>query len=264
MTRRTILLTGAAGRIGRVITPALAGRYALSLTDAQPPPDTRGLPFTQADLGDRGQVGALCRGVDTVVHLAASSDLTSAWEPILENNIIGFYNLFEAASESGCRRVVFASSIHVVDGLSSTSPVGTDAPARPRTLYGASKAWGEALASVYALRGSLSAICLRLGWVMAGDDPLIQLDNERLDIVLTHADLVELFAGAIEARDELRFGIYYGLSNNRPNRYDLDETRHRLGYNPRDDAFAIARAREPKGLRGWVRGARRLVRRWSS
>ena len=100
MTQRTILLTGAAGRIGRVMTAALAGRYALSLTDAQSPPDTRGLPFTRAEMGDLGQIQALCQGVDTVVHLAASSDLTSTWEPILENNIIGFYNLFEAASES--------------------------------------------------------------------------------------------------------------------------------------------------------------------
>ena len=81
------------------MTAALAGRYALSLTDAQSPPDTRGLPFTRADMGDLGQIQALCQGVDTVVHLAASSDLTSTWEPILENNIIGLYNLFQAASD---------------------------------------------------------------------------------------------------------------------------------------------------------------------
>jgi nucleoside-diphosphate-sugar epimerase len=261
MHRRTILLTGAAGRIGRVLAAALADRYSLTLTDVRPLSDAHGAPFVLADLGERAQIAPLCRGIDTVVHLAASADLATSWEPLLRNNIIGSHHLFEAASEGGCRRVVFASSIHTVDGYPAGSPIGPGVPPRPQTLYGASKAWGESLAGMHAQRGPHSAICLRLGWVMPGDDALIHLDNERLDIVLTHEDLVRLFVAAIEAPDDLRFGVFFGLSNNRHNRYDLGETRHRLGYAPQDDAFAIAQRREPRAPRSWLRAARRAARR---
>jgi uronate dehydrogenase len=261
MTRRTILMTGAAGRIGRVLTTALADRYALLLTDAQPL-EAPGTAFVQADLAEAERLAALCRGVDTVLHLAASSDLTTSWEPILRNNIIGCHHLFRAAAEGRCRRVVLASSIHAVDAYpKGASPIDGRVRALPRTLYGASKAWAEALASVHAHGGSLSAICLRLGWVMPGDDALIHLDNDRLDVVLTHADLVRLFVAAIEAPDDLRYGVFYGLSNNRRNRYDLEETRRHLRYEPRDDAFAIADGREPGGAGSRIRAARRLARR---
>ena len=261
MPPRTVLITGAAGKIGRVLSGALQERYALRLTDARPLEESAAAPFVLADLGDADAMAALCRDVDTVVHLGASSDLASPWEPLLRNNIIGCYHLFQAAGAAGCRRLVFASSIHAVDGYPAGARLGAEVPALPRTLYGATKAWAEALAAVLAQRGALSAICLRLGWVMAGDDSLLHLDNERLDIVLTHDDLVRLFACAIEAPDDLRYGVFYGLSNNRRNRYDLAETRRRLGYEPRDDAFAVARDREPPGLRGWARAGRRLARR---
>lgn len=251
MSRRTILLTGAAGQIGRVLSAALVDGYDLRLTDVRPLGHGAGTSFSVADLADPAPIAALCRGVDTVIHLAASSDLATPWEPLLRNNIIGCSNLFRAASEAGCRRVVFASSIHAGDGEAG----------EPRTLYGASKAWGEALASMYAHRGAMSVICLRIGWVMSGGDALIHLDNDRLDIILTHADLVRLFLAAIEAPGDLPYGVFYGLSNNARNRYDLTEARNVLHYAPQDDAFAIARGREPGGARSWVRAARRLARR---
>jgi nucleoside-diphosphate-sugar epimerase len=260
MRERRILLTGAVGRLGRVLAAAFRDRYELRLTDLQPPPaDDDAGPFILADLGDAEAVRALCQDVDTVLHLAASSDLATPWEPILRNNIIGCSHLFHAASEAGCRRIVFASSIHA--GGFPSHPPARGPRQEPRTLYGASKAWGEALANVVAHRGPTTVLCLRLGWVMAGDDPLIHLDNDRLDIILTHEDLTRLCAAAIEAPDDLRYGIFYGLSNNERNRYDLTETRTLLAYAPRDDAFAIARAREPAGARGLVRAAKRVARR---
>ena len=109
-------MTGAAGQIGRVLTPALADDYDLRLTDVHRPADEAGRSFTLADLADLGLIEALCQGTDTVVHLAASSDLATSWEPLFRNNIIGCSNVFRAASEAGCRRVVFASSIHAGDG----------------------------------------------------------------------------------------------------------------------------------------------------
>lgn len=256
---RTVLMTGAAGKCGRALLPHLANRYTLSLTDAVPL-DGGDARFQTADLGDGGRLAELCRGVDTVVHLAASSDLATTWEPLLRNNIIGSHNLLRAAALAGCRRVVLASSIHAVDGYPRGVPIGIKVPPLPRTLYGATKVWAEALASVVSQRDGVSTLCLRLGWVMPADDPLIHLDNERLDIILTHDDLARLVLAAIEAPAKIRYGVFYGLSNNQRNRYDLEETRRQLQYEPRDDAFAIARAREPRGVRGWIRAVRRGAR----
>jgi len=260
-TRGRILLTGAAGRIGRVVTAGLAGRYDLLLTDANPPIETRGFPFVQADISDAEQIRPLCRGINTVIHLAASSELETPWEALLRNNIIGLQHVFQAASESGCRRVIFASSTHVADGHPPGRRLPAGAPVLPLTLYGASKAWGEAVASVYARPDSLSAICLRLGWVLPGDDPLITLENRRLDNILTYDDLVRLIVASIEAPDGLHFGIFYGLSDNRRKRSDISDTRRLLHYQPRDDAFEIARNHEPGGARYWIRTARRAARR---
>jgi nucleoside-diphosphate-sugar epimerase len=257
---RTVLMTGAAGKCGRALLPHLRTRYDLSLTDALPFEPGDGLVSQTVELGDSERLGALCRGVDTVVHLAASSDLASGWEPLLRNNIIGCHNLLRAAVQAGCRRVVLASSIHAVDGYPRGAPIGANVPALPRTLYGATKAWAEALASVVSQRDGVSTICLRLGWVMPGDDSEIHLDNDRLDIILTHDDMARLFLAAIEAPGNLRYGVFYGLSNNQRNRYDLEDSRRLLHYEPRDDAFAIARSREPRGVRGWIRAVRRGAR----
>src|SRR5262249_33547641 len=131
---RTVLMTGAAGKCGRALLPHLANRYTLSLTDVLPL-EAGDVRSQAADLGDVDRLAQLCRGVDTVVHLAASSDLATTWEPLLRNNIIGSYHLLRAAALAGCRRVVLASSIHAVDGYPRGAPIGTKAPPLPRTLY---------------------------------------------------------------------------------------------------------------------------------
>jgi nucleoside-diphosphate-sugar epimerase len=101
-------------------------------------------------------------GQDTVVHLAADPRHTAPWASLLPNNIIGTYNVLQAAQEAGCRRVILASSLHAVLGYGPEVVVRGDMPPRPADLYGASKAWAEALGHVYAQRG-LSVLCVRIG-----------------------------------------------------------------------------------------------------
>src|SRR5712692_6543435 len=101
--KRKVLITGAAGRIGSFIRPFLADRYDLSLTDNRPIADSDGLLCVQCDITDLGAVRELCAGIDTVIHLAADYRREATWESLLPNNIIGAYNVFEAAHQAGCK-----------------------------------------------------------------------------------------------------------------------------------------------------------------
>jgi nucleoside-diphosphate-sugar epimerase len=182
----------------------------------------------------------LAQGVDTVLHLAASVSPRTPWEDLLPNNIIGTYNVFQAAHEAQCRRVVFASSVNAVLGYPRDVVVKTSMPVSPPNLYGATKAWGEAAARSFVNKGSFSAICLRYGWVQARDSQSIKLDAHELDILITYEDLARLTVASIEAPDDLRFSVFHGVSNNRSSRMDISDAREVLGYQPQDDSFAIA------------------------
>ncbi len=113
---RKVLITGAAGRIGSFLTRNLAGRYDLVLSDILEVTDTRGYPYIQADIADLDATRALCRGIETVVHLGADPSTEATWESLLPRNVVGVYNVFQAAHEAGCRRVIFASSVNAVGG----------------------------------------------------------------------------------------------------------------------------------------------------
>lgn len=247
---RTILITGAGGRIGRYLTKRWKDEYNLILTDIRKPDETYNFPFTQANLTDMDALLGLCEGVDTLIHLGADPRMEAPWESLLPNNVIGTYNAFEAAHRAGCRRMVYASSINAVYGYPADVQVHEGMPIRPPNVYGATKVWGEALARVYSDIHGLSTICLRFGGVLVeeserpdhDDSKVFQLDNPNLDMILTMRDLGQLVTRSVEAPDTLRYGVYHGISNNRWKRLDITNARQDLGYEPEDDAFALARA----------------------
>lgn len=244
--KRKVLITGAAGRIGSFITEQWVDRYDITLTDVREPKETFGFPFTQANLSDFDTVRPLLDGVDTVVQLGADPSMEAPWESLLPNNLISTYNVFESAHQAGARRVIFASSVNAVFGYPPDIQVKLDMPIRPINLYGATKVWGEGVASSYAMSTDLSCISLRFGWVVDRNSPLITLDHQYLDIAFTYEDLTNLVAGAIDAPDDLKLGVYHGISDNQWKRLDITESIRQLGYNPKDDAFAIARANAAK------------------
>jgi len=249
---KKILMTGAAGRVGTVLAGHLKDRYDLVLTDIRQPESSYNLPFIKADITDLAALRSACEGVDIVLHLAADPRVDAPWESLLPNNVIGAYNIFQAAHEAGCRRIIFASSINTVSGYPAEVCVSADAPVRPPNLYGVSKVWGEALARFYADARGLSCICLRFGWVKDGAE--IGLVNDGLHCVLTHGDLVRLVAASIEAPADLRFGVFHGVSNNRGIQFDISGACKVLGYTPQDDAFTLAEAAATRGERfSWRR-----------
>lgn len=261
--RRRLLVTGAAGNVGQAVLDDLEERYDVQLTDVRRPARVGRREFQVVDVTDSEAVRAAVRDVDTVLHLAVK-DLQFPWSELLPVNIAGTYNVLQAAAAGGVRRVVFTSSSQVVEGCSA-APVGANLAPCPSNLYGASKAAGEALACSFVAQTGLSVICLRLGFVLAAADVGSERDSHQLEMVITHRDLARLLVAAIEAPTEWRFKIFNGLSDNRVKRLDIGETRRQLGYEPQDDAFALAGrvvpGRTVMALRRARRSATRLLRR---
>jgi uronate dehydrogenase len=223
---KRVLLTGAAGDVGRRLRKLLGPVYPeLRLSDIKTPPDLGADErFIQADLADLAQVEAAVDGVEGIIHLGGFS-VEGPWETILNSNIIGCRNLFEAARRKGVKRVVFASSNHAVGFYPRHRRTGTDLTVRPDSRYGVSKAFGEALGSLYADKHGLSVLCLRIGHVL--DAPA---DRRRLSIWLKPEDLAQLVRIGLEHPD-LRFEIFYGVSANERSWWDNSRA-YAYGYRP--------------------------------
>ncbi|MGE0716214.1 MAG: NAD-dependent epimerase/dehydratase family protein [Alphaproteobacteria bacterium] len=240
---KRVLMTGAAGGVGRMIRPLLAGIYPeLVLSDrVEPPQLTNAERFVAADLTDTAAVDAAVAGVDGIIHLGGHS-VEGSWDTILNANIIGCYNLFEAARKAGVRRIVFASSNHAIGFYRRRRRIRTDVTVRPDSRYGVSKAFGEALGALYADKHGIGVTCLRIGNV--GDRPL---DMRRLSIWLSPADLVQLTRIGLEHPD-VRFEVMYGVSDNAVGWWD-NERAFQLGYRPTgrgEDHRAHAEAEQAK------------------
>jgi nucleoside-diphosphate-sugar epimerase len=249
LLRPPVLITGGCGRIGTLLAKGLTGPYALTLLDIQPPPPDLTLPFVRADIADFAAIRPHFTGVDTVIHLAANPRSTARWDDLLPANVIGLQNVFQAASEAGCRRVIFASSIMAVQGYPPEVQVDAAMLPQPATLYGVTKAWGETLAGYYARQGQLSVICIRIGWLISPRARNLTPDNPHLDWVVTPRDLLQLFQRCLDAPDEVKFTVVHGLSNNCHLHFDLAEARRLFNYAPQDDGFALAQRNYPAIIR---------------
>jgi uronate dehydrogenase len=241
MTR--ILITGAAGDVGRRITPLLAKTYSdIVLSDLKEPVGkAANHAFVQADLADIGAVAKAVKGVDAIMHLGGHS-VEGSWDAIQTANITGCYNLFEAARAAGVKRVVFASSNHAVGFYPRSETIPPDVTALPDTRYGVSKVFGEALGAMYAKKHGMGVTCLRIGNV--GDRPL---DVRRLSIWLHPEDLVQLICIGFE-HPEIGFEVFYGASDNKRAWWDNARARH-FGYKPvhkSEDHVAHAMAEQAK------------------
>jgi nucleoside-diphosphate-sugar epimerase len=243
--QQRLLLTGAAGRIGTAFFAATFDIYHFRLADrsvddleASANHDVMAL-----DVSNLEQCRAACEGIDVVVHLAAdASPEAEFYDALLESNIKGTYNIFRAAKDAGCRRVVFASSVHAVAGYPDQPPIAPDAPVRPMNMYGVSKCFGEAVAAQFAHAEGLSSIAIRIG---AYEPPWTrdEITSRNLSAYLSGRDMSQLLTRCIETPD-IDFAIVHGISNNRIKLLDLSATQALLGYEPQDDGFEQFELRE--------------------
>lgn len=262
MTAKRVLVTGATGQIGNALymrlreEPDLYDVYALdrsrTFSPRVPKSWVHDIPtdrFAQCELADMVGLQEAVEGMDVVAHLAADPEPDS-WESVLNSNVIGTYNVFEACRLADVKRVVVASSIMVSEGHWDQEPykaifekrygdvpqdipkISPATPAEPRSLYGCSKVWSESLARTYAHRYGISCIAVRIGQV--------ERDRPRpprgASIYVSVRDIVQIWKRCIDVDASLRFDIFYGMSNNDWRWVDLEHARQVLGYEPQDRA----------------------------
>jgi len=249
VSKRKVLITGAAGRIGTAFRTQYTDTYDFRLVDRRPAENPGPHESYAADLVDLDEARRACEGIDTVVHLAADpSPRAKFYETLLPLNVQMAYNMFHAAVEQGCRRLLFASSIHAVNAYPLDYQVHPSDPIRPGDLYGVTKCFGEALCAYYADREGLSCIAIRIGAFGTPDAVKESSDSRQLSLWVSHRDLSQLLHRCIEAPDSVNFLIVQGLSNNQLKRMDISNAREILGYQPEDNAFQISSKIEMKPL----------------
>jgi len=228
-----LLLTGAAGGIGRVLRERLAGTVpVLRVSDrAELGPARAGEEVVQCDISEGPAVADLCRDVDAIIHLGAVPN-EQPWPDLLSANIEGAINLWEGARLAGVQRVIFASSNHAIGFYERTQRIDDKVPPKPDSRYGVTKVFGEAMAHLYAMKFGIRGFCLRIGTF--GTEP----QNARmLSTWISHGDMERLVRVGLEA--DYRFEIVYGMSRNTRAWWD-NSAAYRLGYDPQDDAEAYA------------------------
>lgn len=259
--RRKILITGASGNIGDKLRRYLEERpgYDLTLIDKDPKGDGSVIP---ADL---------CRydekwvrhfdGIDTVLHLAADGRFLAPWEALERPNVDAVINVYEASAIKRVRRVIFASSMHTVGGERGQAAVTTDAPSCPGNFYGATKVVGERLGKSYAERHNLSVICLRIGWVQAGENrPGSHMgDSWAQKLWLSNRDLCAGFEKAIAA-ENIPFAVLNLTSQIDDGRWSLSQTQRVLGFVPQDKFTPMALPWDARFRQLLRRGKQRLSR----
>lgn len=250
MRPKRLLLTGAAGEIGRVLRPALRGvakklrwHDLRAIGDAAPDEEVM-----RSDLTAPGAAQTATEGVDCVIHLAGIPRETGGTpDEILAANVVGTQRMFEAARQAGVRRFIFASSNHVIGFYRADRPVGTAEPPRPDGHYGVSKVFGEAMGRLYADKHGMEVAVLRIGAFRARPGNV-----RELGAWISHRDMAQLARRCVEA-PPFHFLVLYGVSANRRTPWGGDAAaRAHIGYAPDDDAEVFAAELQGKATPGGV------------
>jgi NAD+ dependent glucose-6-phosphate dehydrogenase len=245
-TKRRVLITGAAGRIGLELTQRLKDRYDLRLQFHNTVPEQPLVDdYIIADIAEYDQIAPAMEGVDSIIHLAGQPSWRADWENVHRANVLGQYNVYESARKAGVRRILFASTNHVMGMYDRDNdwPVYADLPVRPDSLYGVTKAFGETLGRHYHDRYGMSVINFRIGWFLP--EPFDEIGRF---MWLSPRDFAQLVWRAIES--DVGYGTFYAISGNSSRKWDITDSVVQFGYRPEDDADRHLPPREDPIVQG--------------
>ncbi|WP_342105155.1 NAD(P)-dependent oxidoreductase [Methylobacterium sp. SI9] len=242
--QRPVLLTGASGALGRVLTRALGeAGWTLWLTDRVPFPDPlpEGARFQRADLEDGPAILRLAEGCGTILHFGGIS-VEHPFETVIGPNIRGLYHAYEAARREGAR-MVFASSNHTIGFHERSTVLNDDCALKPDGFYGLSKAYGELMGGLYRDKHGVESVFLRIGSCFP--EPT---DARMLATWLSYADLTRLVMRATLAPSlgPDRTVVIWGASKNSRMTWWGRDGRDTIGWAPQDSADSYASALEGK------------------
>lgn len=232
-----ILITGSEGRIGRILAPALANGYEVFSLDIKA---SNHRNTFRADITKEADIRTVFQKVTPqfVIHLASNPNEFASWEEIYKPNILGTRNVYACSKAAGVKRVIFASSTHLI-GSYPGYPQGpiengriltVDDPPRPDSDYGSSKGYGELLARQFYELYQLQSICIRIGAFRPEEiqDP----DDIYKKISISSRDIIQLVTKGLKTN--IAFGIYFGISDNSGTYLDISNAKKDLGYSPQD------------------------------
>lgn len=249
-TRPKVLITGASGLIGGLVIRDLSSKYEISGFSRRP---VEGIPHTQADITDIEALRHACQGMDMVLHLAAETQDYDDWDRVMDITIGGTIAMFRAAQEAGVKRVVFMSTGSTMCGYEwfEGSPYGALAanefdrlppgakmlthldPPRPDSFYGVGKLFGENTGRLFSDKYGMSVICIRLGAVLASDQPEMV---RHFPGYLAQSDAVQMVDKCLGAPDSIRFDIFDAISENSRRWRDTSHAKELLGWKPTGSA----------------------------
>jgi len=234
--RERILITGPGGRVGTQIVPLMREHFALRLLDVKAIPGEGDDETVQADIRELEPLREACRGVKAMVHLAAVPDEDDFQTRLLPMNLTGVHNAFEAARQAGVNKVIFASTGQTVLNYPRGEWVTPEMPPRPHTVYACTKIFGEALARYYSDHHGMSMICIRICWFQPYYSTLLRTPkpSEFHREWCRPRDLTQLLVKCLRA--DLRYAIFFGISNNTGRCWDISNAQKLVGYDPQDDS----------------------------
>lgn len=230
---RRLLLTGAAGGLGKVLRETLKPHASVLRLSDIAPLNAAGSheEVVVCDLADKAAVDQLVKGVDAILHFGGVS-VERPFEEIVGPNICGTYHIYEAARRHGVKRVIFASSNHVIGFYKQADTIDALSPRRPDGYYGLSKSYGEDVATFYYDRYGIETLTIRIG------SSFPEPQNRRmLSTWLSYDDLTQLIVKGLETPD-LGHTIVFGMSANPHVWWDNRLAAH-LGYAPKDSSAAF-------------------------
>ena len=255
---KKILITGGAGLVGSILIEGLKNNFEIRILDQKA---VEGIDSRVGDISNLESILPAFENIDTVVHLAGDRRVYGDWNSILNNNITGIYNIYEAARINGVERIVFASSQHATGGFydvepwsfinngeyeklpDNYKPLDETCRIRPDSYYGASKSFGESLGSYYSDFLNLSTIHIRIGWVISDDDPTFSPIS--LNLWLSHKDICQIIELSVNADKNIKYDVFYATSDNHWKIWSIDKAKNILGYKPKDGAGSTFNLRDP-------------------
>tara|TARA_B100001123_G_C15139487_1_gene958894 strand:- start:196 stop:987 length:792 start_codon:yes stop_codon:yes gene_type:complete len=253
--KKKILITGLSGAVGQAIMPSLKKKYDISSLSRKGL-KIDGIKNNIGNINSINSINKSFKNIHTVIHLAANGGVHSqngmeaSWEEILESNIVGTYNVFQSSIKNGVKRIIFASSGSTIMGYEDQSPysdlingkisnnesiplITKKSEPNPKSFYSVSKLFGEDLARMYTSLFNISIICIRIGGCSKDGKPSKGRGNS---IFVSHNDLSQLVIKSIEAPKNLKFDLFFGVSNNKNNYRDWKHAYNQIGYKPEDSA----------------------------
>ncbi len=235
--KKKVIILGATGRIGPSLLEELDQYNDYEIIIGIHKTKMKGYENRKINLQSIRKLKKAFKGIHTIVNLAAESDQNAEFNELIKPNLLGPYNVFEAARLAKVKRVIFASSVHAIKGYKLSKTVRSTDVTKPINFYGASKVFGEALCNVFSTKYNLSCLAIRIGAYISNDrKKAVCPTRTNFDYVISQRDLGQLIHKCIIAPKDVKYGILAGSSNNKHLYMDLTSAKKLVNYHPKDDA----------------------------